>query len=395
MSHEFDAGTGLTQRTVDYIADVKKEADWIREFRQKRARRPSSQAAADPLGDEGPGEHQLRQDPLLPLQRPEAQALVGRGARRHQAHLRAARHPGAGAQVPRRRRGAVRLRGRLLQHQGGRRRSRASSSCGSTEGLREHPEIFRKWFGKVIPTGDNKFSALNSAVFSGGSFIYVPPGREGEAPAPGLLPHQRGELRPVRAHAHHRRRGQRGDLHGGLHRAEVLDRDAAQRVVELVALKGAKIQYITVQNWSANVFNLVTKRGLAHEEAEIKWIDCNIGSRLTMKYPGRRPEGPQGPRRGHLDRARQRRPAPGHRRQDDPRRGRDDLEHRLQVDLRRPGPRHLPRRRPHPEAPQGLQEQHGVRRAAHQHQQPHRHLPGHHGPRRPPTPCSTRPASPR
>jgi len=57
-------------------------------------------------------------------------------------------------------------------------------------------------------------------------------------------------------------------------------------VVELVALKGAKIQYITVQNWSANVFNLVTKRGLAHEEAEIKWIDCNIGSRLTMKYPG-------------------------------------------------------------------------------------------------------------
>ena len=71
-------------------------------------------------------------------------------------------------------------------------------------------------------------------------------------------------------------------------------------VVELVALKGAKIQYITVQNWAANVFNLVTKRGLAHEEAEIKWIDCNIGSRLAMKYPGVVLERTQGPRRRSL-----------------------------------------------------------------------------------------------
>jgi Fe-S cluster assembly protein SufB len=102
-------------------------------------------------------------------------ALVGRRAGRREAHLRAARHSGAGAKVPRRRRSPVRLRGRLFQHQEGRRRP-GRHLLRPHRGLRDHPEIFRKWFGKVIPTGDNKFSALNSAVFSGGSFIYVPPG---------------------------------------------------------------------------------------------------------------------------------------------------------------------------------------------------------------------------
>ena len=104
-------------------------------------------------------------------------------------------------------------------------------------------------------------------------------------------------------------------------------------VVELVAMKGAKIQYVTVQNWSANVFNLVTKRAIAHEEAEVKWIDCNIGSRLTMKYPGVVLKGRKA--RGEVlsHRARQQRPAPGHRREDDPRRRRDLEQHRLEVDL--------------------------------------------------------------
>jgi Fe-S cluster assembly protein SufB len=113
--------------------------------------------------------------PLLPQRRPEAEALLGRRAGGREEDLRSPRHPRAGTQVPRRRRGAVRQRSRLLEHQA------AVAKQGvifvnSTEGLREHPEIFKKWFGKVIPTGDNKFSALNSAVFSGGSFIYVPPG---------------------------------------------------------------------------------------------------------------------------------------------------------------------------------------------------------------------------
>ena len=156
----------------------------------------------------------------------------------------------------------------------------------STEGLREHPEIFRKWFGKVIPTGDNKFSALNSAVFSGGSFIYVPPGVKVAHPLQAYF----------RINA---------ENFGQFERTLIIVDEGAEvmymegctapkfetatlhsAVVELVAMKDAKIQYITVQNWSNNVFNLVTKRGVAHENAEIRWIDCNIGSRLTMKYPG-------------------------------------------------------------------------------------------------------------
>ena len=137
-------------------------------------------------------------------------------------------------------------------------------------------------------------------------------------------------------------------------------------VVELVALKGAKIQYITVQNWSSNVFNLVTKRGLAHEDAEVKWIDCNIGSRLTMKYPGVVMKGRKARGEVLLHRARQRRPASGHRRENDPRRRRNDQQHHFEIDLDRQRPRHLSRPGPRAEASQELQEQHRVRRASHQ-----------------------------
>ena len=129
-------------------------------------------------------------------------------------------------------------------------------------------------------------SRLNSAVFSGGSFIYVPPGVKVKHPLQAYF----------RINA---------ENFGQFERTLIIVDEGAEltymegctapkfntatlhcAVVELVAMKGAKLQYITVQNWSNNVFNLVTKRGLAHEEAEVKWIDCNIGSRLTMKYPG-------------------------------------------------------------------------------------------------------------
>ena len=94
-------------------------------------------------------------------------------------------------------------------------------------GLREHEELVKEYFGTIIPQNDNKFAALNSAVWSGGSFIYVPPGRQGRDAAPGLLPHQRGEHGPVRAHADHRRRGRLRALRRGLHGADLLDRLAA------------------------------------------------------------------------------------------------------------------------------------------------------------------------
>jgi Fe-S cluster assembly protein SufB len=157
---------------------------------------------------------------------------------------------------------------------------------GSTEGLKNHPEIFRKWFGKVIPTGDNKFSALNSAVFSGGSFIYVPPGVKVKHPLQAYFRINAENFGQFERTLIIADEGSEVMYMEGCTAPKFETATLHSAVVELIALKGAKIQYVTVQNWSPNVFNLVTKRAVAYEEAEVKWIDCNIGSRLTMKYPG-------------------------------------------------------------------------------------------------------------
>ncbi|MEM9037314.1 MAG: Fe-S cluster assembly protein SufB [Actinomycetota bacterium] len=151
--------------------------------------------------------------------------------------------------------------------------------------LREHPEIVKKYFGTVIPPGDNKFSALNSAVWSGGSFIYVPPGVEVEMPLQAYF----------RINAENMGQFERtliiADEGAKVHYIEgcsapVYSTDSLHSaVVELVALPGSRITYTTIQNWSSNVFNLVTKRAAAYDHAHVEWIDGNIGSRLTMKYP--------------------------------------------------------------------------------------------------------------
>ena len=157
---------------------------------------------------------------------------------------------------------------------------------GPNEGLKEYPEIFKKWFGKVIPTSDNKFSALNSAVFSGGSFIYVPPGVKVKQPLQAYFRINAESFGQFERTLIIADEGAEVTYMEGCTAPKFETSTLHSAVVELVALKGAKIQYITVQNWSNNVYNLVTKRARAEEEAEVKWIDCNIGSRLTMKYPG-------------------------------------------------------------------------------------------------------------
>ena len=151
--------------------------------------------------------------------------------------------------------------------------------------VREHTEIVRKWFGKIIPPGDNKFAALNSAVWSGGSFIYVPPGVTVDMPLQAYF----------RINAENMGQFERtliiADEGAQVHYVEgcsapVYSSDSLHSaVVELVALPGSRITYTTIQNWSTNVYNLVTKRARAEAEAHVEWIDGNIGSRLTMKYP--------------------------------------------------------------------------------------------------------------
>ena len=151
--------------------------------------------------------------------------------------------------------------------------------------LREHPEILKEYFGTVIPPGDNKFSALNSAVWSGGSFIYVPPGVDVEMPLQAYF----------RINAENMGQFERtliiADEGSTVHYIEgcsapVYSTDSLHSaVVELIAKPSAHITYTTIQNWSTNVYNLVTKRARAETEARVEWIDGNIGSRLTMKYP--------------------------------------------------------------------------------------------------------------
>ncbi len=283
--HTFDAGTGLSHATVDYIAEVKQEPDWIREFRHK---------ALDVFLSKPMPTHWASKD---------LENIVFDNIRYYLANSQ--RPTRSWDEVPDdvkrtfERLGIPEQERKFLAGVEAQFDSEAVYSnmkkalgdegvifVGSTEGLKEHPEIFRKWFGKVIPTGDNKFSALNSAVFSGGSFIYVPPGVKVKHPLQAYFRINAENFGQFERTLIIADEGSEVMYMEGCTAPKFETATLHSAVVELVAMKGAKIQYVTVQNWSANVFNLVTKRAIAHEEAEVKWIDCNIGSRLTMKYPG-------------------------------------------------------------------------------------------------------------
>jgi len=157
--------------------------------------------------------------------------------------------------------------------------------CDMDTAVREYPDLVRKYFGTIIPPNDNKFAALNSAVWSGGSFIYVPPGVKVDQPLQAYFrinTENMGQFERTLIIA---------DEGSQVHYVEgcsapVYSTDSLHSaVVELVALPGSRITYTTIQNWSNNVYNLVTKRARAEAEAHVEWIDGNIGSRLTMKYP--------------------------------------------------------------------------------------------------------------
>ena len=152
-------------------------------------------------------------------------------------------------------------------------------------GLKEHPEIFEEYFGTVIPTGDNKFAALNTAVWSGGSFVYVPPGVHVEIPLQAYFrinTENMGQFERTLiiadegSHVHY--------VEGCT--APIYKSDSLHSaVVEIIVKKDARVRYTTIQNWSNNVYNMVTKRATVAEGGTMEWIDGNIGSKITMKYP--------------------------------------------------------------------------------------------------------------
>jgi Fe-S cluster assembly protein SufB len=156
---------------------------------------------------------------------------------------------------------------------------------GMDEGLRLHPEIVQKYFASVIPSTDNKFAALNTAVWSGGSFIYVPPGVDVKVPLQAYFRINAENMGQFERTLIIADKGSRVHYIEGC-TAPVYSTDSLHSaVVELVALEGAYVRYTTIQNWSRNIYNLVTKRANAHKNATVEWVDGNIGSRLTMKYP--------------------------------------------------------------------------------------------------------------
>ena len=158
--------------------------------------------------------------------------------------------------------------------------------CDTDTAVKEHPDLLRKYFGKVIPPEDNKFAALNSAVWSGGSFIYVPPNVKVDLPLQAYFRINAENIGQFERTLIIADEGSEVHYIEGCTAPIYTTESLHSAVVELIAKKGAKIRYTTIQNWSKDVYNLVTKRAYAYENARVEWVDGNLGSKLTMKYPG-------------------------------------------------------------------------------------------------------------
>jgi Fe-S cluster assembly protein SufB len=278
----FKSGRGLSHELVDAISSHKDEPDWMRKFRHKSLdyflARPMPEWGGDlsridfeniyyyikPIGGQADTWEDLPPDikdtwDRLGIPEAEKKYLAGVGAQyesevvyhKLQAHL---------------------------EEQG-------VLFLDMDSGLREHEDVVKKYFGTIIPQNDNKFAALNSAVWSGGSFIYVPPGVKVELPlqayfrinAENMGQFERTLIIVDEGAYVHYVEGCTAPIYASdsLHSA----------VVEIVVQKDARCRYTTIQNWSTNVYNLVTKRAVAYEGATMEWVDGNLGSQLTMKYP--------------------------------------------------------------------------------------------------------------
>jgi Fe-S cluster assembly protein SufB len=282
VSTIYKAPKGLSHELIDVISDHKSEPDWMRQFRHKSLdyflARPMPSWGADLSGIDfenihyyvKPTEKQADKWEDLPaeildtwdrLGIPEAEKkyLAGVGA---QYESEVVYHK---LQEDLERKGVIFL--------------------DMDSGLREHEELVKQYVGTIIPQNDNKFAALNSAVWSGGSFIYVPPGVRIEMPLQAYF----------RINAENMGQFERTliivDEDAYVHYVEgctapIYSSDSLHSaVVEIVVKRGGRCRYTTIQNWSNNVYNLVTKRAVAYQDATMEWVDGNLGSKVTMKYP--------------------------------------------------------------------------------------------------------------
>ena len=152
-------------------------------------------------------------------------------------------------------------------------------------GLREYEDIVKQYFGTIIPSNDNKFAALNSAVWSGGTFIYIPPGLDVKAPLQAYFRINAENMGQFERTLIIVDKGSRVHYIEGCTAPVYSTNSLHSAVVEMIALEDSYIRYTTIQNWSRNIYNLVTKRANVYKNATVEWVDGNLGSRLTMKYP--------------------------------------------------------------------------------------------------------------
>ncbi len=152
-------------------------------------------------------------------------------------------------------------------------------------GLREFPDLYKKYFGSIIPYNDNKFAALNTAVWSGGSFVYVPKGVQIDEPLQAYFRINAEKMGQFERTLIIAEEGSLVSYVEGCTAPTYGSSSLHSAVVEIVAMPGARVRYYTIQNWSKNVYNLVTKRAHAYRDSVVEWIDCNLGSGITMKYP--------------------------------------------------------------------------------------------------------------
>jgi Fe-S cluster assembly protein SufB len=152
-------------------------------------------------------------------------------------------------------------------------------------GLREHEDIVREYFGTIVPPGDNKFAALNSSVWSGGSFVYVPAGVKVDIPLQAYFRINTENMGQFERTLIIAEEGSYVHYVEGCTAPTYSNDSLHSAVVEIIVKKNARVRYTTIQNWSTNVYNLVTKRAMAYENAVMEWVDGNLGSKLTMKYP--------------------------------------------------------------------------------------------------------------
>jgi Fe-S cluster assembly protein SufB len=153
------------------------------------------------------------------------------------------------------------------------------------DGLRQHPELFKRYFNTVVPYTDNKFAALNSAVWSGGSFVYIPPGIKVDLPLQAYFRLNMASIGQFERSLIIADEGSQVHYVEGCTAPTYSSNSFHSGVIEIIVKKDARVRYTTIQNWSKNVYNLVTQRARVEENGTMEWVDANLGSKVTMKYP--------------------------------------------------------------------------------------------------------------